>query len=247
MAIVYLRVIREVGLRAGLFAGGSSSTRETAYAAANPATSMDSPDVPATALKDSILAAEKELAGLIGASTNPLWRSGLKSASSSIAHLGDIPTVDASAKEFIGNPDGFFDASNGTPLTEAPKRVVLRRASNPGSFFVGEHYLFAVEGTKLLHTRNNAVMRGCVWDYTTQASLYDTRGTSASPLPQEFEAILVARALSLLPTEDWVFDGAEWYRSLAQEKLMEISQGRLTLMTLPKMPNERARPNPRTD
>ena len=244
MTIAYARIAREVALRANLLRGGTPAARNTDYSTAPLTTTLiESIDVPLDALKDSILMAESEIAHLIGNSNNPQFRAALAAASASVASGGDVPLVSGS-NPFVGVFDAIVDASDGTPLTEVPKRVLVRRVSNAGTFWKIPAYHYCIEGTKIFHTRTNVIFRGCVWDYTTQTAAYPG---SNSPLPAELEGFWVAKTLASLARENWFVAEADFYKSIANEKAMEMIEGKVALLQLPSMPSGRARVNPRAD
>lgn len=172
--ISYLNILSAVALRTNQIPGGDAASRVTNYGTSLISPNLDGVDVPAPALKQDILAVEKELAMMIANSTNELYRSHLAGRSASVANRGAIPIIDNASKSFIGSFDGIFDVTDNKSLTEQPRNVVERYILNPGSFWKIRPYYFHKEGTTLVHTRDNVYYRGCVWDYETQATAYDT-------------------------------------------------------------------------
>lgn len=137
-------------------------------------------EVPLTGLKYAILASEKRIAALCGRSKNPILRRPLYGRTANIAHLGQIPTTDNNSKQWVGNFSSVLDATTNEPLTEKPKQTVLRdvRMYSSGTLKIRPMH-FCEEDTRILHTRANIYLEGCVWDYATQLTAYDL---AASPL-----------------------------------------------------------------
>ena len=189
MAIKYQNIAKAVAIRANQITGGDAAAREASYVAASIATEMDGTELPYSALKQDILAAEKELASLIGNSNNPLFKITLVAESDSLESGDEVPEFDDAGVSFVGNFDGIFDEDDDRPLTEQPKQEVLRRIDNAGSFFKLPYYGYFMEGTRIyFKTPSDAVyFRGCAWSLAAAEALFDAE--SESPLPQELEVL----------------------------------------------------------
>lgn len=182
MGYSYIQVARDIALRAGLIEGGSATERESAYTAADLEAQMDGVELPYSALRSVVLTTARELAAKVASSSNPLFRRHLVGQSSNLADGAAIPLVDSGNAAFIGAFDGFFDplGTPDIPLTEAPLQQVLRYIEDQARttpFWKTNPYNFAIDGTILRHTCTNVVARGCVWDASTQETLFDTAPT----------------------------------------------------------------------
>lgn len=244
MSISYSNIAKAVALRAMQIEGGDAAAREASYSAADISAHLDGVELPYSALKDSILSVEKEMAAMIGSSTNSTYRSALKSQSDALDSGDEIPTVDINNQSFVGNFDGLFDDDGDAerPLTEATIQEVMRIVENDGDFFVMDYYKFAIQGTRVFHTREGAYFRGCVWDYSTQAAAFDAFGNS--PLPQELETLFVCKVLAVLPQENWFINEAGFYANLAQMKQADVIEGKISLLTMPQIVSNTATVEP---
>lgn len=239
MSIPYLNIARGVLLRTGQFADAvSASAFETVYTSAL-AAAAGGLELPLSELKRLVLASEKRIAAMCARSKNPILIGPLYGKTASIAHKGQIPLVDSNSKAFIGDFTNIVDASDNTPLTEKPKQVVLRRVRNAGSFYKLESYNYCIEGNRLLHTRTNAIIEGCVWDYTTQDTAYGANGSS--PLAQELESMWVADCLANAPQEDWFIQEAGLYAQIVSKCEQDIYNG---LIPAPILPDSTASAEP---
>lgn len=239
MAVPYQNILKAVALRANQVQGGTAANRETYYSAATIQANLDGLEMPASALKQTILDVEAELANMVGNSTNEQFRASLAAQSSNLATGAAVPTTDSSGYAFVGAFDGLFDASTGLPLTEQPESVVSRYNTNTGSFFKVNPYYFARVGSKIYHTVSNAVYRGCSWDRTVRATAYDVAGSS--PLPQELAVLWICEVLASLPQENWFIQEGAFYRGFAAEKRSQIIDGKIRVMTMPTMPISKSR------
>lgn len=180
MSIAYENARKAILLRSGQLADAATAAAfETVFNAVL-ATAVGGMEVPLTGLKYAILASEKRIAALCGRSKNPILRRPLYGRSANIAHLGQIPTTDNNSKQWVGNFSSVLDATTNEPLTEKPKQTVLRdvRMYSSGTLKIRPMH-FCEEDTRMLHTRANIYLEGCVWDYATQLAAYDL---AASPL-----------------------------------------------------------------
>lgn len=179
---LYANIARAVALRAFQIEGGDATAREAAYVAASIATHMDGTEVPYHALRHDILAVGRELAAMVGNSSNALFRATLASQSSTLADGAAIPRLDSSGSQFIGAFDGYFDPATNPdmPMNEGTLQEVLRWVDDQASaspFFKQNPYKFAEVGQIVRHTTTNIYARGCSWDDTAQAAAFDTLPT----------------------------------------------------------------------
>lgn len=178
MSYLYQNVARAVALRAKQLKGGDYAARDSAYLAATIEPSLDGTEVTYGMLKHSILATAKEIAAMVGNSTDALFRATLASRSLNLVDKAQIPLTDQNGSQFIGAIDGYFDATTNESLTEQPIQQVMRRIENAGDFHKIPAYSFAYDGTILRHTRTNVYARGCSWDAGGQESAFDADPTT---------------------------------------------------------------------
>ena len=247
MSIPYQNIAKAVAIRAHQIVGGNAATREAAYAAASIEPSMTGTALPYSALKQDILAMEKELAALIGNSSNSLFKIALVGESDAISSGEELPEFDDAGVSFVGSFDAIVDAHNGTPLTEKPKQEVLRRIENPGSFFRLPYYGYFFEGTQIFFkcSTSTVYIRGCSWDFAAAEALFDAE--SESVLPQELEVLWACMVLENLPREGWFINEAEVYSNLVSSKKSDIIDGKARVMEMPQIATKTASADPMKD
>jgi hypothetical protein len=232
MSLAYENVRKAILLRAGQIADAATAAAfETAFNAAL-ATAVGGMEVPLTGLTYAILASEKRIAALCGRSKNPILRAPLYGKTASIAHLGLIPTTSSASKQFVGNFGNVLDASTNEPLTEKPKTSVLRdvRMYTAGTLKIRPMH-FCFEDTRVLHTRANVYLEGCVWDYATQLTAYGAAGSS--PLDQSLETMLIADVLANMVQENWLSQEGAYYGRIVEKCEADIKNGLLPQAVLP--------------
>jgi len=239
MAIPYANIVKAVALKAVL-SEGTYATREAAYVNADPRTLFERAEIPFSSLKDDILRVEKNLAEMIGNSTQSIYRTHLKGVSAALTTGDDIPTQDAGGNDFIGVIDAYVDSVEGRVLKEADIRRVERFNNQTGlkPAFTINPYLYAVIGTQIYHTSTTAYARGCVWDYATQSALIPVNGSALgdSPLPQSLETIFVMDVLEILAQGGFFMNEGQYYANISDKKRREITDGKIQLLTMPEKP-----------
>lgn len=247
MSLAYKNICNGVILRANLLSGGSAATRETAYAAADIEAKITSTEVPYSALKQDVLAAEKEIAEMIANSSNSLYKAPMSSSSALLASGDAVPYQDADGKEFIGSITGVFDSTTDRPLTEASKQEVYRylQAESIQSFYTIPAYHYAFDGDRIITTVSGFYVKGCIWDAAARAAAFDAKGLS--PLPQATENLWICKVLGGLAQEEWFVSEAQVYANLAREKEADFIEGRARAFSLPQIGTKQSNVNARKD
>lgn len=231
MPISYVQIRRQIALRSAQLSGSAQASLETAYTETVFADGLDGAEVPASAIKDLILMIEKELAQTIGNNVTHPARSLLYGRSADLANLDSTPTVDNNGVEFVGQFDSAADSETGRPLTAQPTETLT---DYENTFFSDtELFNFCVVGNTIQHTREEAFLQGCVWDYDIQSAAYDAAGDS--PLPQAMANTWIAGCMASLPQVGWV-DGAGvggMYGNMYAQGLGLLQSGAMGQINLP--------------
>ena len=186
MPFNYLTVKRQSALRLSQMIGADQATLEAAYAGAW-ASALDGAEIPKSGFKDLILMVAKELAQIIGNNASHPARTFLYGRSANLSNLASTPSTDNNGYEFVGVFDSCVDSSTAIPCTWMPTETIADEAD---SFFSDtDLYNYNIHGNHIRHTRPSVYLEGCVWDMTTQSSLYDADGDC--PLPEVCANILV--------------------------------------------------------
>lgn len=130
---------------------------------------------------------EKEIAQVIGNNPQHPARTLLYGRTANLANLAGTPSTDINGVEFIGVFDSAADSVTNAPLTWMPTQTL---ADYENSYFdTVELFNYNLTGNQFRHTRNEAYLQGCVWNYAAQSAEYDADGES--PLPQACANMLV--------------------------------------------------------
>lgn len=223
MSFSYETVAKQIALRAGQLEDAEDADALETQFTGDIADILGGVEVPYTALKQSILAAEKRIAQVIGLSEFSEYRAALDSRSLDLTTGSILPTLDQNEVEFIGKFDGFFDSATDEPLTECTKQEYRRWKRNAGGAFRLPAYRFHKEGTKFFITTDSAYWKGCAYDYDAQDAIFEARGNSI--LPQGCETYLIAETLANLEQEDWFTNESSKYEGIAMACRAEILAG----------------------
>lgn len=238
MAINPKRVLAQVALRTLQLTGTTQATLETSYETADLSTVLDGADVNYQAMVDAVLAAEAELAEVVGADKQNPYRSLLYGRSDNLVSGTEIPIESDESVKFIGVFSQVNDATDNLPLTEQPIQSIRRFLR--GSY-ESEIYNYSLQAGRIYHTRDNVYLEGCVWSRTAAVARMVAASTALSPLPTVLESTWVARAISFLPQEGWLLQEASYYAEFAAAGVAML-RGRS--LDMPSLPDSRATSNP---
>jgi hypothetical protein len=224
MGVPYHRLIASVGLRLNALVGTAPTDLETTYKkTAFLAADFESADFPFTAIKDLVLQAEGKYAGIIANVGNHPWRSSLHAVTASIVPGGVIPSTSSSGDKIIGIYGSVRDASDGSPLKETSLSLVRRYRAE--TWRKVQLYRFAIDGTRLYHTRANATIDVCVYNAATQRALIEADQTTSMLLPDVLESAIICEAVSMAFRDDAFAAQAGSYRAYSGEQIALIQQG----------------------
>jgi len=232
MAVAVEKVLRSAAIRINGIAGTTAATIEAAYITTPiTATQLDSPDFPLTPLKDTFLLVEEKLvnavAGFKVKEVSPAgvvsyryheWRTSITTQTDNIAHLGAIPSTDASSNKIVGVYGSVFDATSNIACEEMPIQDIRIAVRNANSWLVSPIYGFHVVGNRMHHTRTNVKMDVCTYNRSTRATAIDTL-TNPILLPDAAEEAYVCGMVSLLVRDDAFTGQAQIYRNYFENTL----------------------------
>lgn len=234
------RIAVQVAIRAGQMQGRGQISREISYQAGYLA--LDGRQVPASALRDAVVAVEMELAEVIANDKANPYRSTLKGRSYDLPTGSSIPTregapgldpgpVDPAAASFIGMFSQINDSGDNSPLTEQPVQVIRRYLR--GSRYKGAIYNYAFAAGRITHTRPLVYFEGCVFSQPRALARFDTDNTELSPLPNSLESTWVARALEFMAQEGYLVNEASYYANFARSGIERLRARNTDLPVLP--------------
>lgn len=155
---------------------------------------------PMNAIRDAILNAEQKLCQAIGKSADRVLRSYIGSQTVAIASGEELPTLDENGVNIIGDFGAVIDADNPKILcTRMPLPVVRRRNQAP-SIWLLDGAMYALDGTRIIHTQENVIMECCIYDGETQATAFD--GDETILLPDTWAEAYINGGMAMLMRDD---------------------------------------------
>jgi hypothetical protein len=227
MSIDPKRVAVQVALRSLQLQGTDQASLDASYVTGY--TALDGAEVPATALVDSVVAIEGQLADLIGGDKQNPYRSNLYGRSDDLASGEIIPTEDEDGIAFVGLFSQINSSDDDLPLTEQPIEVIRRFLR--GSYTT-EIYNYSLQAGRFYHTRDRAYFEGCSWS-RTQAYQRFGSGTLLSPIPIAYEPVWIAGTLAFLAQEGWFSSDGGYYAQLAAQGIAMIKNRETEMPVLP--------------
>ncbi len=231
MGILYLPIKRQIALLSAQLKGNSQAALESAYSGLW-VDALDGAEIPISAVKNTILNIEAELAHIIGSDVFHPYRSYIYGRSEDLATLAGTPFVDNTDKPFVGQFDSAADSATNRPLTQMPVQS-LEDYADP--FFDNvELWNYDVRGNTIIHTRPLAYLQGCIWDRATQSVAFDD-DAGESPLPEILANTLIAGTMGNTIQTGWT-DGvsaASAYQNIYQQGLQILREGASGQVNLP--------------
>jgi hypothetical protein len=228
MSIDPKRIFAQVALRTTQLTGSDQATLDLSYQDA--VNLLDGAEVPATSLRDAILASESRIAHLIGMDKLNPFRMDLYGKSDDCASGDEVPGMDEDGFEFVGVYSQITDSDDDTPLTEQPIQVVRR-------FLRGTYksaiYNYALQSARVYHTRTNVYFEGVVWSYEQAALRFNPDATDLSPIPNALESLWISDTIANLVIEGWLIPEANHYLQLAAAGVQLLRMRDTTMPVLP--------------
>lgn len=171
MSLTPAMVIRRALLRIGAYRGDPAAI-EASYIKTDPTDDAVSESFVPSAFTDELTSVEQEIAGAAASNKDQVWRGLIADVTASIANGGLIPTVGASTAtaKIIGEYGQVREAVTPfRPLTPDMTEADIRAfAENPGSMFISDVFSYSLRKPRLNHTRPNAIIDVCVFDYAAR-------------------------------------------------------------------------------
>lgn len=216
MSFSYYIAAKQIAIRAGqIIDADDAPALEIEYEGTPLEDLLEGMEIPYTALKEMILAAEKRIVEVISRSPNENYKRQFYGRTADISSGDQIPFVDLGALEFIGDFGVPHDSITDEPLTEKTKQEIKRLTRTTRNIFRLEKFHFCIEDTRIFHTRTAVYFEGCSWSYSTQAAAFDASGNSR--LPQALETFLIAEVLKNAAQEEWFSAEASYYAGIATD------------------------------
>lgn len=177
------------------------------------------------AIRDAIILTEARIAQAVGKSADRVLRSYIGSQTVPLASGDEFPTLDENGVNIIGDFGAVIDAVNPEILcTRFPVPVVRRRNQAP-SLYLLEGAMYALDGTRIIHTQDNVILECCVYDAATQTRAFD--GDETILFPDSLADLYVEGAVGLLMRDDEFTDQAERYATYFASGIAGVPAGQM--------------------
>ncbi len=156
MATTYELVRARVGTQLNVQAGATSTEADYNYSlsATTNAVYFD-PRFTKSVIADAILDTEAQLIEAICYTGSNPERAAFVELTASVASGASIPLVGASGAKIIGALGAVIDATSSIVCSPRELSVVRMRANNENSMFQAAAYIYALDGSKIYHSRTN--------------------------------------------------------------------------------------------
>lgn len=234
--VTYQDLLHETVLRMRALQGVQAATINPQYdIAVLTAANVKGADWPFYSYRAAILMAEQDFATTIANVGSHPWRRVMAALTAAIANGGELPSsiTVGSARDVIGIAGTVRDSADITKVcTEQPLEVVRRAAQE--TWRVCPLYYFKIDGRYIYHTRANVVVECCVYSHAVQYAAFNANG--AMLLPDVLQPAIVARAVSLMTSDEAFVTQAKVYRDYSNEQIEAIYKG-LTTAPSKSLPN----------
>jgi hypothetical protein len=221
--IIYHDLAKAIALRAGQIVDAvAAADIETAYSGPL-ADLLAGVEVPYSALKRDILAAEALVASMIGESSNIQLRAALV-GEGSVASGDQIPTDDDQNRPFVGKFDGLFSDGDDLPIPLRERSVVMRAIRNSGGFLRLNPRGYCLEGSMVFFSNgtSDAYFRGVCWSRQHASDQYDVGAAGKSVMPPQVELLWQDIVLGNMAQENFFENEAAGYRAMAADNAQAI-------------------------
>ncbi len=160
MATTYSNVLRMIGLAVNALTGATAATLQTTYAT-SPVTSslFQSSIFPFTSLIDHMLNAQGKIVTAVAYQGDHPYRAFLTSQTSALTYGALIPSTDSGGtNQIIGVYGAVRDNSGSNILTKGNLSQIRARVLNPGTMFLVDTALYAIDDRRIYHTTTSVII-----------------------------------------------------------------------------------------
>lgn len=224
--LTYHDLMSAVAIRISALDGSDAPALQETYST-RPLTNalFQSTIFPFNAIRDAIIEAEGKLCQAIGKSTDRVLRSYIGSQTVGLASGDELPTLDENGVNIIGDFGAVIDSEDATLLcTRMPLKVVERRNLAP-SLWLLDGAMYAMDGTRIIHSQESVVLECCVYDGATQTTAFDQDSTIL--LPDTLAEAYINGALAMLMRDDEFVAQATQFANYFSVALAAIPAGQM--------------------
>lgn len=221
MSLTYHDLLAACAMRINALDGSDSAALQETYSQ-RPLTNemFQSTIFPMNAIRDAILNSEQKLCQAIGKSADRVLRSYIGSQTIALTSGEELPTLDENGVNIIGDFGAVIDADNPVILcTRMPLPVVRRRNLAPTTWLLGGA-MYALDGTRIIHTQDEVILECCVYDGATQTTAFDQDETIL--LPDSLAEAYANGGMAMLMRDDEFIPQATQYANYFTTALAAI-------------------------
>lgn len=210
MPLTYHDILANVAVRVNALDGSDPAALQETYST-RPLTNelFQSSIFPFDAIRDAIILTEARIAQAVGKSADRVLRSYIGSQTVALASGEEFPTLDENGVNIVGDFGAVIDSTNPEILcTRMPLPVVRRRNLAP-SLYLLQGAMYALDGTRIIHTQTEVILECCIYDAETQTEAFN--GDETILFPDSLADLYVEGAVGLLMRDDEFTDQAGRY------------------------------------
>lgn len=207
MPLTYHDIMAPVAIRVNALDGSDPAALQETYST-RPLTNalFQSTIFSFDTIRDSIIQTEGRIAQVVGKSADRVLRSYIGSQTVALASGDELPTLDENGVNIVGEFGAVIDATDPKILcTRMPLPVVRRRNQAPNLYLL-EGAMYAMDGTRIIHTQENVFLECCVYDGAVQTAAFN--GDETILFPDSLADLYIEGALGLLMRDDEFTDQA---------------------------------------
>ncbi len=216
MATTYNTCLRQIAVAINAITGATAATLEASYATV-PLTSANfqSSILPFTALKDKMLNAQGKIITAVAYQGDHPYRAFLTSQTSALTYGALIPSTDSGGtNQIIGVYGAVRDNSGSNILTKGNLSQIRARVANPGTMFLVDVPLYAIDDRRIYHTTTSVVIDVVTY---TRPSADSLTLTSNILLPDDAVPAIVNGALQECIRDDEFMAQAQQFGNTFQQ------------------------------
>jgi len=160
VATTYNSCIRQVGLAINAITGATPTLLEASYSTVPlTAANFQSSIIPFTKVKEAVLNAQGKIVTAVAYQGDHPYRAFLTSQTSALTYGALIPSTDSGGtNQIIGVYGAVRDNSGSNILTKGNLSQIRARVLNPGTMFLVDTALYAIDDRRIYHTTTSVII-----------------------------------------------------------------------------------------
>lgn len=227
--LTYPQILKQVALRTGYGSLAGSTMAEIAASYDNiGAAAVDSAAFPFKAMQDAMLLAEEKMAQVVSSVKNHPLRTYIRSVTDELASGEQMPPEDENGDPIIGVIGAVYDAADEVSVLtriNAPnpaKAIARLNRLIENEQIKAKHYLYCIEGSSIIHTRESVFVEVCVYNRSQQEVILNSEAQQVL-FPDALEEAYVCGTIRYLFRDDEAPATAQQYAAYFDQWVMTNS------------------------